>query len=81
MARYINGRLATSSQDKKEAVESAGGNYNETIEGDYVQGDVIDETVEQEEFFAAQRRQKKKQKSQPKNYVENLGGEQIEDFL
>jgi hypothetical protein len=39
MARYINGKLVKSSADRKAAVESAGGVYNQKIDGNYVQGD------------------------------------------
>lgn len=39
MARIINGKVIVTSADKKEAVESAGGKYNKTVVGNYVQGD------------------------------------------
>jgi hypothetical protein len=37
MARYINGMPANTPEEKKAAIEATGGNYNENIQGDYIQ--------------------------------------------
>ncbi len=37
MARIINGQYVTNSEEKKKAVEGAGGTFNSIVEGDYVQ--------------------------------------------
>lgn len=75
MARYINGKRVETSADKKEAVESAGGNYFENIDGDYVQGDVIEG---QTPIIAKPSDDQSSPKDKPRNYVENLNGERVE---
>lgn len=70
MARYINGKRVENSEDKRKAVEGAGGTYNEIIEGDYIEGKSVEELQSKQP--------KTKEGGKPRNYVENLGGERVE---
>lgn len=67
MARIINGMSANTPEEKKAAVESAGGVYNENIQGDYIEGKQPKEKESQP----------KATNNQSRNYVENLEGDYI----
>ena len=63
--RIINGKVCKSSEDKRKAVEDFGGNFNENIEGDYIEG----------------KTSKSKSETSGKNYVEWLNGKRVDKFM
>ena len=62
MAKYINGQRVETPEEKRAAVESFGGTYNENIEGNFVQGRANNSAGSTDGEA---------------NYVENLGGQHI----
>lgn len=77
MARYINGRLINNSEDKRKAVEEAGGFFNELVEGSFLEGEIIEgDCVE-----GANKPPKSNPKKEGRNYVEDLGGKKVDGFM